>query len=42
MGTLLVLLIGILIGWNIPQPAYAKRLQDLVVGKIKELFGKSE
>ena len=39
MGTLFALLIGILIGWNFPQPEYAKQLQERIVKKIKELLG---
>lgn len=30
------------VGWNFPQPAYAKRLQDFIVGKIKGTFGKKD
>ncbi|MGD8615010.1 MAG: hypothetical protein PVI91_04980 [Gammaproteobacteria bacterium] len=35
MSTLLTLVIGIFIGWNLPQPAWAKALQDKVVGAIQ-------
>jgi len=31
MTTLLVLLIGMFIGWNLPQPDWARALQDKVV-----------
>ena len=34
MSTLLVLIIGIFIGWNLPQPAWAKAIQDKLVGLI--------
>ncbi len=33
-GTLLCVSIGILIGWNLPQPQWAKNLQAKVVRKI--------
>jgi len=39
---LFVLLIGMFIGWNFPQPDYAKRLQDLVVDKWKEVTGQTD
>jgi len=32
--------IGIIIGWNLPQPKYAKLLQDWIVSKIKNLISK--
>jgi len=28
MGTLLTLLIGMFIGWNLPQPDWARAIQD--------------
>jgi hypothetical protein len=34
MSTLLVLVIGIFIGWNLPQPAWARAIQDKLVGLI--------
>jgi hypothetical protein len=33
--------VGILIGWNMPQPAWAKLLQDKVVAAIKDLWSKT-
>ena len=30
------LIVGLLIGWNLPQPAIAKRLQDNLVDKLKD------
>lgn len=30
------LAIGIIIGWNFPQPKYAKMLQDWIVSKWKK------
>jgi hypothetical protein len=35
MSTLITLVIGIFIGWNLPQPAWAKSIQDKVVGMIR-------
>jgi hypothetical protein len=35
MSTLLVLVVGIFIGWNLPQPAWARALQDRLVGMIR-------
>jgi len=35
MSTLLVLVIGIFIGWNLPQPAWARAIQDKVVAIIR-------
>ena len=35
MSTLLILIIGIFIGWNLPQPDWAKTLQDKVVAALK-------
>jgi hypothetical protein len=32
---IILILIGMFIGWNIPQPAYAKRIQDWVLSIIK-------
>ena len=41
LGTFLIF-IGILIGWNLPQPKWAKAAQDKLVAKIKEKFSKKE
>jgi hypothetical protein len=35
MTTLLTLLIGMFIGWNLPQPAWAKAIQDKLVGLLQ-------
>ena len=35
MGTLLVLIIGFFIGWNLPQPAWARSLQDKLLEVIR-------
>ena len=40
MSTLLVLVIGIFIGWNLPQPAWAKAFQDKLLGMIRGITGK--
>jgi len=31
MSTLITLLIGMFIGWNLPQPGWARAIQDKVV-----------
>jgi hypothetical protein len=33
--------VGILIGWNLPQPAWAKSLQDQVVAAIRGAANKT-
>jgi hypothetical protein len=35
--TLFCIAIGILIGWNLPQPIWAKDLQDKVVDYLRNL-----
>lgn len=32
--------VGIVIGWNLPQPTWAKEFQDRVVSMFKSLTGK--
>ena len=39
LGILFWVLVGIVIGWQIPQPEFAKVLQDRVVNWWKELTG---
>jgi hypothetical protein len=39
MYTLLVLIIGIFIGWNLPQPPWAKAFQDRVVDLLRSIGG---
>ena len=34
MGTLLAILVGLFIGWNLPQPAFAKALQEKIVALL--------
>lgn len=34
------ILIGMFIGWNLPQPAYAKMIQDKVVAWFKGFFNR--
>jgi len=41
MYTLIILVIGVFIGWNLPQPTWAKIIQDKVVGLVRSLFDKS-
>jgi len=40
MSTLLVLIIGMFIGWNLPQPAWARSLQDKLLGMIRHLVSR--
>lgn len=35
MSTILTLLIGMFIGWNLPQPDWAKAIQDKIVSLIQ-------
>ena len=35
MSSLTTLVIGIFIGWNLPQPPWAKELQDTLVGVFR-------
>lgn len=37
MSTLFWIAVGILIGWNLPQPNWARELQGKVVASIKAL-----
>ena len=39
--TLAILIIGIFIGWNLPQPYWARDLQARVVSSVKVLRDKS-
>jgi hypothetical protein len=39
--TLIILIIGIFIGWNLPQPPWARDVQARVVSSIKALLDKS-
>ena len=34
MGTLITLLIGMFIGWNLPQPDWARTIQEKVLGLL--------
>jgi hypothetical protein len=38
MYTLLILIIGIFIGWNLPQPPWAKAFQDRVVQMVRSIL----
>lgn len=40
LESLFWLLVGIVIGWNLPQPDWAKDMQDRVVKFFRELTGK--
>lgn len=39
MWTLTVLVIGMLIGWNVPRPDWMKRAQDAVIEKARDVIG---
>jgi len=39
--TFFILAVGIVIGWNFPQPPWAKDLQDWIVHSIKSVFDKT-
>ena len=40
MSTLVILTIGIFIGWNLPQPAWARSMQDKLVELIRAAVNK--
>lgn len=40
MWTLLMIGVGVLIGWNFPQPEYAKQFQAWATTKVKDLWAK--
>lgn len=42
LDTLLLIAIGAFIGWNFPQPTYAKWIQDWVVGMWNKFTNKTE
>ena len=37
METILYIIIGMFIGWNLPQPKYAKYIQDKVLTLLRNL-----
>jgi hypothetical protein len=39
--TLTILIIGIFIGWNLPQPPWARDLQDRAVRSVKAMLDQS-
>lgn len=41
LTTLFWICVGILIGWNLPQPTWAKTMQEKVVAAIKQLGNKT-
>jgi len=38
---LFILAIGILIGWNVPQPSWARDLQERVTHRVKSMIDKT-
>ncbi|MGB5426902.1 MAG: hypothetical protein WBN95_08930 [Gammaproteobacteria bacterium] len=40
MSTLLILTIGIFIGWNLPQPAWARNIQDRLVELMRGMMSR--
>jgi hypothetical protein len=40
MSTLITLLIGMFIGWNLPQPEWAKAIQDKLLGLLRTALRK--
>ena len=41
MSTLLALIVGMFIGWNLPQPPWAKTLQEKVLALVRSFGGGS-
>ena len=42
LETLFLVVIGMFIGWNLPQPGYAKAIQTWIVTAFRNLTSKSE
>jgi len=42
MWTVLMIFVALMVGWATPQPAWAKKLSDLVVSKFKGLTSKED
>jgi hypothetical protein len=40
MSTLFWIAVGIVIGWNLPQPAWAREWQNKIVANVKKLGDK--
>ncbi len=40
MSTLLILIIGIFIGWNLPQPAWAKTIQERLLDMMRSMMSR--
>ncbi len=40
MSTLLTLIIGIFIGWNLPQPTWARNMQDRLVELMRGMMSR--
>lgn len=40
MELILGFVIGLIVGWNLPQPQWAKTVTDKIVTKVKDLFKK--
>jgi len=38
--TLFILAVGVVIGWNLPQPPWARDLQDRAVRSVKAILDK--
>jgi hypothetical protein len=34
--------VGIVIGWNLPQPDWARQMQEQVMGTVRKLTGKKD
>jgi hypothetical protein len=39
--TLIILAIGIVIGWNLPQPPWARDIQERIVTAVKSMMEKN-
>lgn len=38
MTASIAVIVGLIIGWNLPQPSWAKSIQDKIVNKIIDKF----
>lgn len=42
IGNIFLVIVGLLVGWNVPRPQWAKDVQAWVVAKYKELAAKAK
>jgi len=40
LDTIFIIIIGMFAGWNLPQPAYAKWIQEWIMAKVRNFSNK--